>query len=59
MEENMGIAYWANEVRFQLAEKGKTLSDEQINQIAINLIYDEYMWEVINESINYAIDNIK
>lgn len=59
MEKRLDIEYWANEVRFQLEERGETLPEEKINQIAEHLIYDEYMWEVINEQIGYEIDNIQ
>lgn len=59
MEKRLDIEYWANEVRFQLEERGKTLPEEKIEQIAENLIYDEYMWEIINEQIGYEIDNIQ
>ena len=55
---DLGKKYWINEIKFQLEERGETLSEEKIKQIATNLLYDEYMWEVINEHINYEIDNI-
>ena len=59
MEKRLDIEYWANEVRFQLKERGETLPEEEIEQIAEHLIYDEYMWEIINEQIGYEIDNIQ
>lgn len=59
MEKRLDIEYWANEVRFQLEERGETLPEEKIEQIAEHLIYDEYMWEIINEQIGYEIDNIQ
>ncbi len=56
---NLSKQYWITEVKFQLEEREQDLSEEKIEQIAENLLDDDYLWGIINERINDAINDIQ